>query len=50
MYDNLEIVYADFMKVDLFISRDIEEPYAEIHSDSLTSNIQKYFYKLKNNP
>ena len=29
------------MKVDLFISRDIEEPYAEIHSDSLTPNIQK---------
>ena len=28
------------MKVDLFISRDIEEPYAEIHSDSLTPNIQ----------
>lgn len=29
------------MKVDLFISRDIEVPYAEIHSDSLTPNIQK---------
>ena len=36
------------MKVDLFISRDIEEPYAEIHSDSLTSNIQKAMDLLEN--
>ncbi|MBO6104831.1 MAG: LytTR family transcriptional regulator [Methanobrevibacter sp.] len=36
------------MKVDLFISRDIEEPYAEIHSDSLTSNIQKAMDLLAN--
>ena len=36
------------MKVDLFISRDIEEPYAEIHSDSLTSNIQKAMVLLEN--
>ena len=36
------------MKVDLFISRDIEEPYAEIHSDSLTSNIQKAMNLLEN--
>ena len=36
------------MKVDLFISRDIEEPYAEIHSDSLTVNIQKAMDLLEN--
>ncbi|MBO7518287.1 MAG: LytTR family transcriptional regulator [Methanobrevibacter sp.] len=36
------------MKVDLFISRDIEEPYAEIHSDSLTLNIQKAMDLLEN--
>ena len=36
------------MKVDLFISRDIEEPYAEIHSDSLTPNIQKAMDLLEN--
>ena len=36
------------MKVDLFISKDIEEPYAEIHSDSLTSNIQKAMVLLEN--
>ncbi len=36
------------MKVDLFISRDIEEPYAEIHSDSLTDNIQKAMDLLEN--
>ena len=36
------------MKVDLFISRDIEEPYDEIHSDSLTSNIQKAMDLLEN--
>ena len=36
------------MKVDLFISREIEEPYAEIHSDSLTPNIQKAMDLLEN--
>ncbi|MGN1362499.1 MAG: LytTR family DNA-binding domain-containing protein [Methanobrevibacter sp.] len=36
------------MKVNLFISRDIEEPYAEIHSDSLTYNIQKAMDILEN--
>ena len=36
------------MKVDLFISRDIKEPYAEIHSDSLTDNIQKAMDLLEN--
>lgn len=36
------------MKVDLFISRDIEEPYAEIHSDSLSPNIQKAMDLLEN--
>ncbi|WP_042708357.1 LytTR family DNA-binding domain-containing protein [Methanobrevibacter wolinii] len=36
------------MKVDLFISRDIKEPYTEIHSDSLTPKIQKAMYILEN--
>ena len=29
------------MKVQLFVSRDLEEPYAEIYTDVLTDNIQK---------
>ena len=29
------------MKVNLFVSRDIEEPYADIHSNELTDNITK---------
>lgn len=29
------------MKVNLFVSRDIEEPYADIHADELTDNISK---------
>lgn len=29
------------MKVNLFVSRDIEEPYADIHTDELTDNITK---------
>ena len=29
------------MKVNLFISRDIEEPHADIHTDELTDNISK---------
>lgn len=42
------MIVGNFMKVDLFISRDIEEPYAEIHSDSLTPNIQKAMELLEN--
>lgn len=29
------------MKVNLFVSRDIEEPYADIHTNHLTDNITK---------
>ena len=29
------------MKVNLFVSTDIEEPYADIHTDELTDNISK---------
>ena len=29
------------MKVNLFVSKDIEEPYADIHTDQLTDNITK---------
>ena len=29
------------MKVNLFVSKDIEEPYADIHTDELTDNITK---------
>ena len=29
------------MKVNLFVSRDIEEPYADIHTNELTENITK---------
>mgnify|MGYP005608780431 FL=1 len=29
------------MKVNLFVSRDIEEPYADIHTNELTDNITK---------
>lgn len=29
------------MKVNLFVSRDIEEPYADIHTNELTDNISK---------
>lgn len=29
------------MKVNLFVSRDVEEPYADIHTDELTDNITK---------
>ena len=29
------------MKVNLFVSRDIEEPHADIHTDELTDNISK---------
>lgn len=29
------------MRVNLFVSRDIEEPYADIHTNELTENITK---------
>ena len=29
------------MKVNLFFSRDVEEPYADIHTNELTDNIQR---------
>ena len=29
------------MKVNLFVSRDIEEPYADIHTNELTGNVTK---------
>ncbi len=29
------------MKVNLFVSRDIEEPYADIHTNELTDNVSK---------
>ncbi len=29
------------MKVDLFVSRDIDEPYADIHTNELTDNVTK---------
>ena len=35
------------MKVNLFISKDLEEPYAEIYTDVLTDNIQKAMVLLE---
>ena len=29
------------MKVNLFVSRDVEEPYADIHTNELTDNVRK---------
>ena len=29
------------MKVNLFVSKDIEEPYADIHANELTDNVTK---------
>lgn len=29
------------MKVNLFVSRDVEEPYADIHTNELTDNVKK---------
>ena len=29
------------MKVNLFVSRDIEEPYADIHTNELTDNVSR---------
>ena len=36
------------MKVNLFVSKDLEKPYAEIHTDALTDNIQKAMVLLEN--
>ena len=36
------------MKVNLFVSKDLEEPYAEIYTDVLTDNIQKAMILLEN--
>ncbi|MCQ2961130.1 MAG: LytTR family transcriptional regulator [archaeon] len=36
------------MKVNLFVSKDLEEPYAEIYTDTLTDNIQKAMVLLEN--
>ena len=36
------------MKVQLVVSKDIEEPYAEIHTNALTDNIQKVMALLEN--
>lgn len=36
------------MKVNLFVSRDVEEPYADIHTDELTDNITKAMSILEN--
>ena len=36
------------MRVQLIVSKDIEEPYAEIHTNALTENIQKVMALLEN--
>ena len=36
------------MKVNLFVSRDIEEPYADIHTSELTDNVAKAISILEN--
>ena len=36
------------MKVNLFVSRDIEEPHADIHTNELTDNITKAMSILEN--
>ncbi|MDO5860888.1 LytTR family DNA-binding domain-containing protein [Methanobrevibacter sp.] len=36
------------MKVNLFVSRDVEEPYADIHTNELTDNITKAMSILEN--
>lgn len=36
------------MKVQLFVSKDLKEPYAEIYTDVLTDNIQKAMVLLEN--
>ncbi|AMK14859.1 LytTR family DNA-binding domain-containing protein [Methanobrevibacter olleyae] len=37
------------MKVELFVSKDLEEPYAKIYTDVLTDNIQKAMALLEDN-
>ena len=37
-----------FMKVQLFVSKDLEESHAEIYTDILTDNIQKAMVLLEN--
>ena len=41
-------LFGYFMKVNLFVSKDLEEPYAEIYTDALTDNIQKAMVLLEN--
>ena len=36
------------MNVNLFVSKDLEEPYAEIYTDALTDNLQKAMVLLEN--
>lgn len=36
------------MKVNLFVSRDIEEPYADIHTNELTDNVTRAISILEN--
>ena len=36
------------MKVNLFVSRDIKEPYADIHTNELTENVTKAISILEN--
>ena len=36
------------MKVNLFVSKDVEEPYAEIHTNELNENITKVMSILEN--
>ena len=36
------------MKVNLFVSNDLDEPYAEIYTAALTDNIQKAMVLLEN--
>lgn len=36
------------MKVNLFVSRDINEPHAEIHTNELTDNVKKAIVILEN--
>ena len=36
------------MKVNLFVSRDVEEPYADIHTNELTDNVTRAISILEN--
>ena len=44
----LKKLFGNFMKVNLIVSKDLEEPYAEIYTDALTDNIQKAMVLLEN--